>query len=214
MPKAARRDVRARFADAGIKLWGLGTACEFHSPDRRVVAENIETCKRFIDLAADVGAVGVKVRPNRLLDDVPVERTLEQIGKALRQCGQAAQAKGIEVWLEVHGAGTSHPPHVHTMLQHADHPQVGANWNSNPTDLKDGSVRDYFQLLQPYLRSCHINELTSDYPWRELFALLSAARYDRFTLAEIGGLNATDPQDIQRFMCYYRSLWEELSRVG
>jgi len=212
MPKPARREVRARFADAGVALWGLGTVCEFHAPDPAEVTRNIETCKRFLELAADVGAAGVKVRPNGLPKQVPVERTLEQIGKALGRCAQAAEEAGVELWVEVHGSGTSHPPHIHTVLQHADHPNLGITWNSNPTDCKDGSVREYFKLLEPYLRSCHINELTSDYPWRELFGLLREAGYERYTLAEIGALATDDPQDIRRFMRYYRALWQALSQ--
>src|SRR5205807_4666843 len=34
---AQRKEVRARFADAGVEIWGCGTVCEFHSPDQAVV---------------------------------------------------------------------------------------------------------------------------------------------------------------------------------
>ncbi|HEV3446418.1 MAG TPA: TIM barrel protein, partial [Gemmataceae bacterium] len=83
LSKQQRKEVRQRFADAGIEIWGCGTVCEFHSPDQTVVKQNIETCKAFIELAADLGGRGVKVRPNDLPKSVPVEKTLEQIGKAL-----------------------------------------------------------------------------------------------------------------------------------
>src|SRR5215831_5254578 len=62
--KDERKEVRRRFAGAGIDVWGCGTVCEFHSPDPEVVKKNIETCKDFIQLAADIGGRGVKVRPN------------------------------------------------------------------------------------------------------------------------------------------------------
>src|SRR5437763_12006666 len=35
-----RGEVRRRFADAGVEIWGCGTVCEFHSPDRAVVKKN------------------------------------------------------------------------------------------------------------------------------------------------------------------------------
>src|SRR5438132_9860336 len=35
-----RKEVRKRFADAGIDIWGCGTVCEFHSPDPGVVKKN------------------------------------------------------------------------------------------------------------------------------------------------------------------------------
>lgn len=203
-----RREVRAMFQDSGLTLWGLGTVCEFHSPDQSVVRQNVETCKSFVLLAKDVGAKGVKVRPNALPQDVPAEKTLEQIGKALSECGRFAADYGVEIWLEVHGSGTSHPPNIRKIMDYCGHPQVGVCWNSNLTDLKDGSVKEYFELLRKDIRSCHINELCDKrYPWRELFLLLKQAGYNRFTLAEIPG----SPDD-ERLMRYYRALWEELIR--
>lgn len=207
---ARRREVRQQFEDSGIVLWGLGTVCEFHSPDPSVVRANIETCKRFCELARDVGAKGVKVRPNGLPEGVPVEKTLEQIGRALIECGRAGADNGVEIWVEVHGSGTQEPANMAKIMQYCGHPNVGITWNSNPTDVKDGSVRASFDLLKSYIRSCHINELTSNYPWRELFALLKGIGYDRYTLAEIQGLETTSVVDTERFMCYYRSLWQEL----
>src|SRR5437762_2531416 len=55
LTKDQRREVRQRFADAGIECWGCGSVCEFHSPDPAVVRKNIEICKEFVQLAADIG---------------------------------------------------------------------------------------------------------------------------------------------------------------
>jgi sugar phosphate isomerase/epimerase len=206
----ARKTVRKQFVDGGVTLWGLGSVCEFHAVDPAVVARNIETCKRFAELAADVGGRGVKVRPNALPKEVPVEKTLEQIGKALIPCGKAAADAGVEIWVEVHGPGTAHPPHMKTIMEHCGLANVGVTWNSNPTDVKDGSVQPYFDLLRPWIKSCHINELHSDYPWRELFTCLRSMGYDRYTLAEIPGTN--DAPSGERLLRYYRALWLELTR--
>ena len=64
--------MRKRFADSGVTLWGLGTTCEYQSGDQAVVASNIDETKRWCQLAEDIGAHGVKVRPNGLPKDVPV----------------------------------------------------------------------------------------------------------------------------------------------
>src|SRR5262249_13664892 len=125
LSKDQRQDVRKRFADAGIDVWGCGTTCEFHSPDSAVGRKNIETCKELLQLAADIGGRGVKVRPNGLPKNVPVEKTLEQIGKALIECGKAAADANVEIWVEVHGAGTSQPPHMRTIMEQCGHPAVG-----------------------------------------------------------------------------------------
>ncbi len=205
-----RKEVRQRFADAGIEIWGCGSVCEFHSPDPKVVQQHIDTCRSFVQLVADIGGKGVKVRPNGLPKDVPVPRTLDQIGRALNTCGRFANDHGVEIWLEVHGRGTDHPPHVRTIMQRADHPRVGITWNSNAADVVKGSVAEYFKLLRPWLKSCHINELHSGYPYRELFRLLRETGYDRVTLAEIPGM--PDVASGERLMRYYKTLWTELNR--
>ena len=61
---AERADVAKRFGDSMVELVGLGSACEYHSPDPAVVKKNIEETKAFINLCHDCGGTGVKVRPN------------------------------------------------------------------------------------------------------------------------------------------------------
>lgn len=207
---AQRKEVRQRFADAGVELWGCGTTCEFHSPDAKEVQRQIDICRSFVQLTADIGGKGVKVRPNGLPANVPVARTLEQIGRSLNACGRFANDHGVEIWLEVHGRGTDHPPNVRTIMERADHPRVGITWNSNPADVVKGSVAEYFKLLRPWLKSCHINELHSGYPYRELFGLLRDTGYDRHTLAEIPPM--PDVASGERLMRYYKMLWTELNR--
>src|SRR5262245_5218551 len=210
LSKDQRKETRKQFADAGVAIWGCGTTCEFHSPNPEVVKKQIETCKQFVELTADIGGRGVKVRPNDLPKEMPVEKTLEQIGRSLVPCGQAAADAGVEIWVEVHGRGTAHPPHMKTIMERCGHPKVGVTWNSNKEDVKDGSVAEYFQLLRPHIFSVHINELHSGYPYRELFRLLRQSKYDRVTLAEIPG--TPDVATGERLMRYYKMLWTELNR--
>jgi sugar phosphate isomerase/epimerase len=206
--KEQRVEVKNRFAGTKVRLLSLGSTCEFHSPDQSIVRKNVDECKRFIELAHDIGALGVKVRPNGIPKDVPEEKTIAQIGAALRECGDFAKGAGIEVWVEVHGRDSSQPSRMAKMMQAANHTQVAICWNSNQEDVTNGSVKQSFALLKPWLRSAHINELWKpEYPWRELFGLMKAAGYNRYCLAEI-----PETSDPIRLMHYYRALWVELNR--
>lgn len=209
LSSARRKEVRQQLADAGVAVWGCGSTCDFHWPDAQKVRAQIELCKRFIDLVKDIGGKGVKVRPNDLPKEVEPAKTLEQIGQALVTCGKAAADAGVEIWVEVHGRGTAHPPHIKTIMEHCGHPSVGVTWNSNATDVKNGSVEEYFKLLAPWLRSCHINDLGSKYPYRELFRLLRGIRYDRATLIEVGRSYA-DAEEGAKFLRAYKARWTEL----
>ena len=211
---AQRKEARQRFADSDTIFWGCGSTCEFHSPDANVVNQNIEDCKRFVDLVADLGGTGVKVRPNGLPKEVPVEKTLTQIGRALVECGRAAEEAGVEIWVEVHGRGTQEPAHMKTIMEACGHKSVGINWNSNPGEVKNGSVAEPFEMLRPWLRTCHINDLGNDatgkYPYRELFRLLRASGYDRHTLIEVG-TTYPDVKAGTEFLRNYKAEWDRLA---
>src|SRR5262245_33878589 len=45
LPPAARQDVRKQFAGSAVKIGGMGTTCEFQSPDPAVLRKNIDETK-------------------------------------------------------------------------------------------------------------------------------------------------------------------------
>lgn len=207
-----RKKVKRQFADSGVAFWGCGSVCEFHSPDATVVKKNIDDCKAFVKLVADLGGKGVKVRPNGVARGHSVEQACEQIGKALIQCGRAAEDAGVEIWVEVHGGVTQIPKNMKAIMDACGHESVGVTWNSNPTDIANGSIAEGFDLLAKHIKSCHINDLTNDkagkYPYRELFKKLAGIKYDRYTLCEVG--TAFDPVKGKVYLEGYKKLWEEL----
>lgn len=203
-----RAEVRRRCRDAGLRQTSLGTVCEFHSPDPEVVRRNVEDCREWVLLAKDVGARGVKVRPNGLPADVPEERTIEQIGRALAECGAFAGDHGVEIWVEVHGDGTKVPARIRRIMEACAHPSVGVTWNSNDTDVAEGSVAASFDLLRPFIRCCHITDLESAYPWRELFSLLGRSGFEGFTLIEYPRPVAA--VEGAAWLRAYRARWEGL----
>jgi sugar phosphate isomerase/epimerase len=205
--KQQREEVAKRFADTPVVLAGLGSACEYHSPDAAVLKKNIDATKAFVTLCHDVGGEGVKVRPNGLPDGVPVERTLEQIGKALNEVGRFAEGFGVEIRLEVHGRGTAHVPHIKTIMDVADQENVVVCWNCNPQDLDGEGLEHNFDLVKARIGTIHIHDLrNANYPWPELFGLLKQADFAGWTLLEEG----KEPADIMTAMHENRRIWEKL----
>jgi sugar phosphate isomerase/epimerase len=204
---AARKEVARRFDDSPVELVGLGTTCDFHSPDPAALRKNLDEAKAFIKLCHDVGGTGIKVRPNGLPDGVPVEKTLAQIGQALGELAAFGDGYGVAIRLEVHGKGTSDLRHIQTIMAAADHPGAVVCWNSNPTDLAEPGLEKNFALVQDRLGTIHIHDLVSDYPWARLFALLRQAKFTGWTLLEEGAPTA----DPLRVMKYYRLLWERMT---
>lgn len=204
-----RLKVRRRFEQSKIRLVSYGTTCRFQSPDEAERNHQLEIGKQFVDLAHDTGAIGIKIQPMGFAEGVSKETTIQYFGASLHQLGDYGAAKGVEIWMEVHGRGTSDPPVAAAIVRAAAHKNVGVCWNSNPQDLTNGSVKESFALLKPWIRSVHIHELwDKDYPYAELFRLLREMKFNRYTFAEV-----QESKELERYLNGYRALWTELNRT-
>ena len=205
LSREQRAAVRKQFEDSPVELAGLGSAFEYHSPDPDELRKHIEGTRDYCQLAADVGAPGVKVRPNGFAEDkgVSKERTIEQIGLSLRECGEFAQGLGIQIRLEVHGGGTCHVPYIKQMMDVADHDNVFVCWNSNQADLIDSSIDSNFELVKDKIALVHMRDIClPEYPWKHLLTLLKESGYQGYTLSEMPA-----SEDPERIMRYYYALW-------
>jgi sugar phosphate isomerase/epimerase len=210
LTKAERDDVRKRFQDSPVQLAGLGSAFEYHAADPAVVRKNIDGTKEYVRLAHDIGAPGVKVRPNGVPRGADLDATLRQIGRALHEIGDDADDFGVAIRVEVHGSVTSELENFAKIMNYADHPNVYACWNSNASDVKNGAIKLTFGLVARKVHEVHLHDLTDEaYPWRELFALLKAQNYEGFTLAEI-----PESPDPERVLRYFRALWLAYQQRG
>jgi sugar phosphate isomerase/epimerase len=199
----ARTEVRKRFEDSPVKIGGLGTTCEYHAVDPAAVRKNIDETKEWVKLASDLGSPSVKVRPNGLPKEVPEEKTLEQIGKSLRECGVFALDHGVHIQLEVHGTDTARLPRIRRILDYGgNHSGVRVCWNSNPTDLLDGGFEPAFGLVKGQIGQVHMRDLFEDYPWRALIGGLSDMKFQGYCFAEIPP--SSDPI---RVLKYFRGLF-------
>ena len=211
---AKRLEVKKLFADSPVTLVGLGSACEYHAADQAVVQKNINETKSWVELCHAVGGSGVKVRPNGLPKEVPVEKTLEQIGRSLHSLGKYAADFGVQIRVEVHGTGTQEIPNMKTIMDVADHPSVVVCWNCNPNDLNGDGFAANYEMLEKWMGTVHIHDLRegkNNYPWKELFPRLLQCKSEGFTgwcLLEDGAV----PQDIIGALKQNREVFEQLTQ--
>jgi sugar phosphate isomerase/epimerase len=191
-----------------VTLVGLGSDERFDSPDAAKLGKAIETTRRFLKLSHDLGASGVKVKPDSFHEGVPREKTIEQIGRSLQDLGPYAAELGQEIRLEVHGQ-CSDLGIIEQIVEVADHPAVAICWNCNEQDLKDDGIEANFAKVKNRLgRTVHVRAFDrSEYPYGKLIELLHDCDYDGWVLLEARG---EIPADRAAGIAAQRVLFEKL----
>lgn len=193
LSKAQREEVKKRFAASPVTCLGYGSNYEYHSPDPAKLKENIDGTKEYIKLCHDIGATGIKVKPNTLPEGVPKEKTIAQIAASFNEVGKFAQEYGQLVRVEVHGHLTQEIPNMKAIFDQVTEPNVKVCWNSNAEDLLPPGLEPNFQSLSKWFGdTVHVREFNDgDYPYPQLFKLFTAMNYDGWILMEA----RTEPAD-------------------
>jgi sugar phosphate isomerase/epimerase len=206
LSKAERKEVRKKFEDSEVEIVGMGTNQQYDYPDGNKLYDSIEKTKEYILLSRDIGGSGVKVKPNQFHPDVPKSRTIEQIGRSLRQLAVFGADYGQQIRLEVHGNETQEIENIKAIMDVADHPNATVCWNCNPEDLKGNGLEYNFNLLKDRFGDiCHVRELDEQsYPYQSLMNLFVKMKYKGWILLEC----RTDPADKVAALINQRKVFE------
>ncbi len=190
---AQRAEVKKRFDDSPTVCVGYGANYEYHNPDPVQLKKNIDGTKEYIKLCKDIGATGIKVKPNGIPANVPREKTIAQIATALNECGRFAQDYGQLVRVECHGNVSQEIPNMKAIFEQVTEKNVKMCWNCNDQDLLPPGLEANFNSVKKYFGdTVHIRELNEgNYPYQELFNLFTGMKYKGWILLEA----RTEPKD-------------------
>ncbi len=190
---AQRSEVKKRFADSPVKCLGYGSNFEYHSADPAILRKNIDQTKEYIKLCKDIGASGIKVKPNDLPVSVPKEKTIAQIAASLNEIGKFALDYGQLVRVEVHGNLTQEIPNMKAIFEQVTEKNVKMCWNCNDQDLLPPGLEANFNSVKKWFGdTVHVREFNvGTYPYQELMSLFSGINYEGWILLEA----RTEPTD-------------------
>ena len=205
---AQRAEVKKRFAGSSVSCIGYGSNFEYHSPDPSILRNNIEQTKEYIKLCRDIGASGIKVKPNDLPAGVPKEKTIAQIAASLNEVGRFARDFDQLVRVEVHGNLTQEIPNMKAIFDQVTEPNVKICWNCNDQDLLPPGLEENFNMLKRWFGdTVHIRELNDGtYPYQQLFNLFAGIDYKGWILLEA----RTEPADKIAAMKEQLSLFNQM----
>jgi len=209
LSKNERLEVKKRFADSPVTCVGYGSNFEYHNVDQSKVKENIKGTIEYLKLCKDIGATGIKVKPNGLPPEVPKEKTIAQIAASLNECGKAASDMGQLIRVEVHGKLTQQLPNMKAIFDQVTEDSVKICWNCNDQDLLPPGLEANFNSVKKWFGdTVHIRELNvGDYPYQKLMNLFSDMNYEGWILLEA----RTSPEDRISAMKEQKALFSDMT---
>lgn len=152
----ARR--RRELADSGFAICGLASSVRFDEPDAPQRAARLETGRRYLDLAAGLGAGFVRVFGD-VFPKGAGEREradcIQRIAENLDRLGEHAEDVGVDVVVETHGDFAA-SDRMRQLMSAVTSPRVGVLWDTHhPWRFFGERLADTFATLQGWVRHTH-----------------------------------------------------------
>ncbi len=156
LSKAARAEVRRRFAGEGLAICCIATGARMaaEEPER---AAHVEDVRRYIELAADLGCGLLRTFGGRRDSSRELAAAVEHTAGGYRQVAAEAGAAGVTVLMETHDDWCCSAP-VRAVVEAVDHPAVQVLWDVMHTQRMMETSEESFQALGPLTRHLHAHD--------------------------------------------------------
>jgi sugar phosphate isomerase/epimerase len=194
-------ETRARLADAGVFVACVDSRSFLHHPEETARRAAVEDASRMADLAATLGAPGIRLFGDRVQPGADLPSTRAWIVEGLAALREKAQPLGVEVWLETHGDFA--PGAATRSVLDAAGDGVGAIWDPANAFSEFGEEPEAgAETLGPTIRHVHLKDVkrpvapappfpwtpvlpgAGEFPAERVLAILRARGYDRFVSFE------------------------------
>jgi len=208
MNDRAAGQLRARLEDAGLEACCLATSLQF--VDEAVVGEATSR----LDLAAAIGAPGLRVFCGPMPEGLTIEEVQDRVGRNLALIADEASALDLELWLETHDT-FSPARHAAAAVRRADHRNVGLCYDNMHPYRVGEPLATTRQAIDGRVRHCHFHDALSDpdqvvitplgegeLPMDEMFLMLKGIGYEGYLSGEwFGHMYGEEPEiALTRFM--------------
>lgn len=155
--RAARRN---ELQSAGFRVCGLASSVRFHDAGDAERRRQLETGKRYLELAHELGAEFVRVfgdviPENARHDPAALESTLDWIADGLETLGEAARATGRKIIVETHG-DFADSFLMQRLMRKVASPAVGALWDTHhPWRFFGERLNETFDRLKAWTVHTH-----------------------------------------------------------
>lgn len=155
---AGLAETQKRIAGYGLAISCVDTSCFFHFAEKSRRMAVIEEGKRMADLAARLGAPGIRVFGDKVQQGADRASTIHWISDAIALLAEAVTPSGIEVWLETHGDFASAPATLE-LLRVSHSAKTGVVWDPANCFAESGELPSAAApVLSSALRLVHLKD--------------------------------------------------------
>jgi sugar phosphate isomerase/epimerase len=152
-----KREIR----DSKLQIACVSSSANLHVADPEKRAKELGDARRFIDLAAALGAPYVRVFGGKAESDksqMPSEEAKTRVAKGLRELGKYAGPRDVTVLIESHDHFTSSST-LKDVLRAADSDHVGLLWDAHHTFATSNEDPEFtVQQLGTWIRHTHLKD--------------------------------------------------------
>ncbi len=193
----ALQETKRMLSDRELAIACVGTSCRFHSPDPQERAKWVEEGLRMAELAAALGAPGIRVFGDKIQPGKDRTSTRKYIAEGLQVLAEKIQNENARVWLETHGDFAS-SAETTEIIKEAGRQDIGVVWDAANafTDGKEQPLEGV-RAFGSNLQHVHLRDLQSKngqwdpvlsgegkFPLREIVKELERLKYDYFVSFE------------------------------
>ncbi len=166
-----RAEMKKYFEGEGVAPCCLATSRKFAILDEAELAESIETCKKLIDLAADIGSTRLRTFGGVPPEGMSMDDAIQAVGESLGKLGPYAAERGVTICTETHDA-FSKATDTAAAIAIANSPAVKANWDIMHPYTKGMTIDEAYDALKGNIAHCHIHDGTYDDARKPTLALM------------------------------------------
>ena len=152
-----KREIR----DSKLQIACVSSSANLHVADPEKRAKEVGDARRFIDLAAALGAPYVRVFGGKAESDksqMPSEETKTRVATALHELGKYAGPRDVTVLIESHDHFTASST-LKDVLRGADSKHVGLLWDAHHTFATSNEDPEFtVRQLGPWIRHTHLKD--------------------------------------------------------
>lgn len=110
-----------------VEIYSISIRSEMTQPTAEKRAAEVENVRKWVDVAARLGAGHIRVFGGRVPKDATEDQAAGWVVQVLKEAGEYAGAKGVILGLENHGGITSYAERVVQIVREVNSPWVGIN---------------------------------------------------------------------------------------